>query len=193
MLTTSITHTFQSALQYSALVLALFLYLCAKDGYQHFRHTRTVRTSHSRRSTSKGHDRQTSSTDKRLLKLYQWIRKRRQRYNLTQQEFAEIMNVDPRTVGRWERGEVKPQPHHYLKFLRLKDTIYSFYSQELHIEVALLYLVDAQRAPFRSRTTGFLGADAHFGDFDRGYPFSLGIGKDGGATLYVNSSLTLQT
>src|SRR5258708_34083875 len=59
--------------------------------------------------------------------------------------------------------------------------------------VQLPYLVDAQRAPFRSRTKGFLGTDIFFSVLVRGRPFFLGTGKGGGATLYVKSSFTLQT
>jgi len=63
----------------------------------------------------------------------------------------------------------------------------------LSLPLNLMPMVDAQRAPFRSRTTGFLGAGAFCSDLVRGRPLFLGIGKRGSATLYVNSSLTLQT
>src|SRR5204863_1072801 len=54
------------------------------------------------------------------------------------------------------------------------------------------HLVDAQRTPFRSRTTGFLGIDISCSGLVQGRPFFLGIGKGGGGTLYVNSSFILQ-
>ena len=44
--------------------------------------------------------------------------------------------------------------------------------EERYNAVAPPYLVDAQRAPFRSRTTGFLGIDVLFSSFVRGRPFS---------------------
>lgn len=54
-------------------------------------------------------------------------------------------------------------------------------------------MVDAQRTPFRIRTTDFLGTDVFLSELVRGRPLFLGIGKGGGATLYVKSSLMLQT
>jgi hypothetical protein len=54
-------------------------------------------------------------------------------------------------------------------------------------------VVDAQRTPFRSRTTGFLCMDVFYINLVLGRPLFLGMGKGGGTTLYDKSSLTLQT
>ncbi len=43
----------------------------------------------------------------------------RKMLNLTQLEFARLMDVDPITVSRWEGGKRKPLPIHRRKLERL--------------------------------------------------------------------------
>ena len=38
------------------------------------------------------------------------IRQIRLKMNLTQEQFAELLGVDPRSVSRWENGHHKPSP-----------------------------------------------------------------------------------
>ncbi len=43
----------------------------------------------------------------------------REESNMTQRELAEIMEVDPSTVSKWETGERVPEPKHMQKFAEL--------------------------------------------------------------------------
>jgi len=38
------------------------------------------------------------------------IREIRLKLNLSQEQFAELLGVDPRSVSRWENGHHKPSP-----------------------------------------------------------------------------------
>lgn len=51
-----------------------------------------------------------------LLTIAQWIRQlRKEKLGLTQEGFAEMLNVEPRTVQRWEKGDRKPRQEYMLK------------------------------------------------------------------------------
>lgn len=39
----------------------------------------------------------------------QSIKETRQRYNLTQEEFAQLLDVSPRTLQNWEQGRREPE------------------------------------------------------------------------------------
>lgn len=118
MITDSIVHVFGSILQYIALVFALMLYFWIKDVFPLLRLIpRASNPSHrdfrSRSTRALIHD--------ELFILYQWVRQLRRKYNLTQEEMAEKLGVDPRTVQRWERGVTQPQPRHYRQFLLMTE------------------------------------------------------------------------
>ena len=48
------------------------------------------------------------------------IRKLRDKLNLTQDEFADLIGVAVFTVSRWERGKSRPRPIHRKKMERLE-------------------------------------------------------------------------
>lgn len=48
------------------------------------------------------------------------IKKLRKALRVTQVDFARILDVDPITISRWERGETKPLPVHKRKLMRLQ-------------------------------------------------------------------------
>jgi len=103
-------------------------------------------------------------------------------------------------MGLWVNPNGYPHPQASACGPRLRKGEHNITVSLNHIKilddtdpVELPYPVDAQRTPFRSRTTGDFSIGVFCSDFMRGRPFFLGIGKGGGATLNVKSSLTLHT
>jgi len=47
------------------------------------------------------------------------IKELRKRLHYSQQEFADILDVDVLTVSRWERKQQRPRPIHQRKLARL--------------------------------------------------------------------------
>lgn len=123
MITTSIAHMLQATLQYTALVTILLLSQWIKGSYQDIRRTLTARTSYSHHSARKGRRGQDFFYEKRLCILYQWVRRFRQEHHLTQEALAELLEVDPRTIQRWEEEGTRPQPRHSLKFQKLRERL----------------------------------------------------------------------
>ena len=48
------------------------------------------------------------------------LKELRKKMGLKQEDFARLMDVDPLTISRWERGERKPMPVHLRKIERIK-------------------------------------------------------------------------
>ena len=44
-----------------------------------------------------------------------YIRNFREKYNLSQYELADLMNVNQSTIARWEKGEKTPSPENIVK------------------------------------------------------------------------------
>lgn len=49
---------------------------------------------------------------------------------LTQRELADILNVEPVTISRWERGVVEPKPRHLRALAKLADRPVSWFFEE---------------------------------------------------------------
>lgn len=56
-----------------------------------------------------------------LFIVYQWIKRTRQKHDLTQEALAEKLGVDPRTVRRWESGDTEPRPRHCLNLQKIQE------------------------------------------------------------------------
>ena len=55
-----------------------------------------------------------------LLAIAHWIRQlRKEKLGLTQEQFAELLDVAPRTVQHWERGDRKPWQEHMMQMQKL--------------------------------------------------------------------------
>ena len=51
-----------------------------------------------------------------------WIwQLRKEKLKLTQEKFAELLEVEPRTVQRWEQGTRKPRQEHMAKMQQLDE------------------------------------------------------------------------
>ena len=122
MIINSIAHVFESALQYIALITALFLYRWLTDVIPFSSSLHATKRSHRRYRVLKGRDTHTFILDE-LLVLYNSMKEWRKKYGLTQEKFAEKMDVDPRTVRRWERDGTQPQPRHVDRFQRIKGEL----------------------------------------------------------------------
>ena len=48
------------------------------------------------------------------------LKELRKKMGLKQDDVARLMDVDPLTISRWERGERKPMPVHLRKIERIK-------------------------------------------------------------------------
>jgi transcriptional regulator with XRE-family HTH domain len=118
MITDSIAHVLESAVQYMALIVALLLYQWIKEVFFLSHLTHTPRLSSRSVRVFKSRNTRILICDEFFI-LYQWMRQLRQRHNLTQEEMAEKLGVDPRTIQRWEKG-ARPQPRHYSMFQELE-------------------------------------------------------------------------
>ena len=48
------------------------------------------------------------------------LKKLRKKMGIRQEDFAKMLDVDPLTISRWERGERRPMPVHLRKIERIK-------------------------------------------------------------------------
>ncbi len=48
------------------------------------------------------------------------LKQLRKRMGITQEDVGKLMDVDPLTISRWERGTRKPMPVHLRKIERIK-------------------------------------------------------------------------
>ena len=60
-----------------------------------------------------------STREARQVRVGQRLRAARQRLNLSQEALAELLGANARSVRRWERGEILPQPHYREQLCRL--------------------------------------------------------------------------
>ena len=54
------------------------------------------------------------------LKFGKDLKKLRKRMGIRQEDLAKMLDVDPLTISRWERGERRPMPVHLRKLERIK-------------------------------------------------------------------------
>jgi transcriptional regulator with XRE-family HTH domain len=57
-----------------------------------------------------------------MCKIFPWsekLKRERMKHNWSQEDVSEKIGSDPKTVGRWERGESFPSPFHRQKLVDL--------------------------------------------------------------------------